>query len=216
MSSRFLLPIVALPVVCSQRVFSGAYNVAWSTPSNETEGPFFRGTMPIGNGDTQVGAWANVSSGGVSFYIAKQDAMHSDTSQYKIALLTVAVSPNPYLTGQYFNQTLDLTAARVVIEAGGTSHDTASVLLSVWVDAHSNTVYATAVAGPGGPGTPFSLIVDLTPVRPEGYARYVPDWHCTAGSSAPDVVVAPVSAEAGFGGWLVFPHSVSKNSLSAA
>ena len=150
-SSAALRPIcllLAFRLLVAQRALAGSYNVEWTT-ATEDGSPFFQGSMPLGNGDTQVSAWANVSAGGMSFYVAKQDAMHSDTSQYKVALVTVALSPSPFVTGSYFNQTLDLASARVIVEAGGSDHSTAAAVLSVWVDALSNTVYATAVAGPG-------------------------------------------------------------------
>ena len=189
------IALLSVSSVIGQRTLTGAYNVIWTAETNETNATYFRGSMPIGNGDTQASAWANVSAGGLSFYVAKQDAMHSDTSPYKVALVTVSVFPSPFLAGPYFNQTLDLATARVAVEAGGSEHDSAAVILSVWVDSLSNTIYATAVAGPGDPSRMFSVSVELTPVRPAGYTSYVPDWHCTAGRSAPDVVVSAVSVE---------------------
>lgn len=184
---------ILFSIVECQRVLQGAYNVIWTTATNETDTSYFRGSMPLGNGDCQVSAWANVSAGGLSFYIAKQDAMHSDTSLYKVALVTVALNPNPFKAGAYFNQTHDLASARVVIEAGGAGHDFAAIVISVWVDAFSNTVYVTAVSGPGDPTAAFSLSVLLTPVRLSGYERTVGVYECTASSSAPDVAASSVS-----------------------
>jgi hypothetical protein len=174
-------------------VLSGTYNVVWLSPTSDI-GDSFSGSMPLGNGDTQCTAWANISAGGMSFYVAKQDAVHSDTSPFKVALVTIEVTPSPFQSGPYFNQTFDVAAARVVVEAGGNSHSSFALALSVWVDANSNTVYATASAGAGHSQQKFSISVVMTPVRPAGYDRFVPDWHCSAGSSAADLLVDPVSS----------------------
>ena len=165
----------------------GAYNEAWLTPTPETDPTYFRGGMPLGNGDTQALAWANVSAGGVSIYVSKNDAMASDTSAYKLALLTLALHPSPYLSGAFFNQTLDIATATLLLTVGGTASAPAAAL-SVWVDAHSNTVYATAASLNASQA--YTYTASLEPIRPNGYAPYRAPWHCTLGGSAPDVVLA--------------------------
>ena len=173
----------------SPAVLSGAYDVVWDTATNESSGGggYFRGGMPLGNGDVQALVWANVSAGGIGMYLAKQDALASDTSAYKLALLQVALAPNPWQPWQpaggpppAFRARLDLARAAVVISA-------MTAEFTVWVDAASNTVYVNATSA-----APAVATVTMTPVRPAGYAPYIAPWHCEAGASAPDVVVDPL------------------------
>lgn len=184
--------------ISAQRVLTGAYNEVWLTPTQESDdSPYFIGGMPLGNGDTQILAWANTSVGGVSVYISKQNALASDASNYKLALLTISLSPNPFTMvggGDYFNQTLDISSGTVLLQLGGTSKSPA-VTFSVWVDALSNTGYVAMV---GNGSTSFTFQVQLTPVRPVGYPPYAAPWMCTTTSSAPDVVVNPVPPNGGF------------------
>ena len=175
------------------RVLSGAYNVVWTTPTVESDASAFRGGMPLGNGDVQAQPWADEAAGGVSLYISKGNAQHSDALPFKVALLSVALAPNPFLAGPFFNQTLDLAAATVLVSAGGTSLAAAAANISVWVDAGSNTVYVEISAA-----APVALSVTLTPVRPTGYPSYTADWRCQATTSQPDVVVDPLPLGAGF------------------
>jgi len=179
----------------SPRVLSGAYDVVWTTPTVESDASAFRGGMPLGNGDVQAQPWADPAAGGVSLYVAKGNAQHSDALPFKVALLTVALSPSPFLAGAFFRQSLDLAAATVRVSAGGSSAATAAANISVWVDAGSNTVYVEVSAA-----APAALLVTLTPVRPAGYPAYVADWRCQRTTSQPDVVVDPLPppAAAGF------------------
>jgi hypothetical protein len=55
--------------------------------------------MPLGNGALTVSAWANVSAGGISAYIGHQGAMSSHCELFKIALLTLSLSPSPFAQG---------------------------------------------------------------------------------------------------------------------
>ena len=177
-----LLLFISFPPFNAQRAASNAYSVSWLAPTVEDSADFFIGGMPLGNGAVQVLAWANTSAGGVSLYISHTDAAHSDTSQYKVALLTLSLSPNPFAAGSFFNQTLDIATATLALALGGTRASPAASL-EVWVDAHSNTVYATASSS-----APSTFAVDLLPIRPAGYPPHVSPWHCTPCSSAPDVV----------------------------
>jgi hypothetical protein len=160
------------------RVLSGAYNVVWTSPTDESDAAYFRGGMPVGNGDVAALVWANVSAGGVGIYLSKQDALASDTSAYKLALLQVRLEPNPWPSAAApFRAELDLARAAVVISGAGAE-------LTVWVDAASSTVFVNASTA-----LPARATVSLTAVRPAGYAPYVAPWHCEAGVSAPDALV---------------------------
>ena len=189
---RALCLLAAAPTT-AQLARSGAYNTQWLTPTVEDDPTYFKGGMPLGNGDTQVLAWANATAGGVSFYISKNDAMASDTSSYKVALITLALSPNPFLAGPFFNQSLAIDTATLHLTVGGPNASHAAAALSVWVDAASNTVWVRADSlSPAQQPAPLSFAAMLTPVRPRGYAPYRAPWHCTPGSSAPDVLTDPL------------------------
>jgi hypothetical protein len=83
-------------------------------------------SMPLGNGAFTASAWANVSAGGVSILLGHQNAHSSHTELFKLGLLTVALSPSPFLSGPFFSQTLDAATATVTVLAGGTSAATAA------------------------------------------------------------------------------------------
>ena len=191
------LALAARASAAAPRVLSHAYDVTWLTPTAETDASAFRGSMPLGNGDATAQPWADLAAGGVSLYLAKGNAQHSDALPYKLALLTVALEPNPFAQqappGGFFNQTLDFATATVRVHAGGASLATAAANISVWVDANSNTVYVEVSAL-----APVALTATLTPVRPLGYPSYVADWRCQATTSQPDVVVDPLPPAAGF------------------
>lgn len=192
-----LLPLLAFLALlrggAAQRAAAGAYNEVWLTPTLETNAHFFVGGMPTGNGDTQVLAWANATAGGMSLYVSKQNALASDSSNYKLVLLTLALTPNPFaLGGDFFNQTLDIASGTVLLHVGGTPSAPAATF-AVWVDALSNTAYVTAEGA-----SPFTFVAQLTPVRPDGYAAYAAPWTCTTTSSSPDVAVDPLPSTAPF------------------
>jgi hypothetical protein len=46
--------------------------------------PTANGSMPIGNGDSVLTLWPNKTSSALEFYIAKTDAMASDTALFKV------------------------------------------------------------------------------------------------------------------------------------
>jgi hypothetical protein len=185
MRHALLLHLILLHTTTSQRASSNAYNTAWLSPTVESNPDAFVGGLPLGNGDTAVLAWANVSAAGISLYVSKQNALHSDASNYKVALLTISLSPDPFfLGGDFFNQSLDISTGTFFLHAGGTASAPAASF-SVWVDAASNSVFIDA-----GSVAPSTVTATLTPIRPAGYAPYAAPWKCTKTSSTPDVAVA--------------------------
>ena len=92
-------------------------------------------------GDVAALAWANVSAGGVGCYVRKADAMSSATKLLTLALLQVSLNPSPFADGEYFNQTLSLSTASIVILAGGSSFESHKVRMEILVDATDNVVY---------------------------------------------------------------------------
>jgi hypothetical protein len=124
--SLFLLFLSTVPLslsLPSPLLLSGAYDVTWDTPGKEpglntANQPTYYSGLPLGNGDVSVYVWPNISSssssvfpspspspslssaesayGEVSMYVSKADAMASDTALFKLAKVTLRISPNPF------------------------------------------------------------------------------------------------------------------------
>lgn len=80
---------------------AGEYDVVWTAPGaepgmNAKQQPTYYSGLPIGNGDLVAYVWPNVSSGEVSMYVSKADAMASDTALFKLAKATLRISPDPF------------------------------------------------------------------------------------------------------------------------
>jgi len=190
--ARYLLALLALSTARA-----GAPSaVSWLTPTAEpgrTQGgrATYQGGMPLGNGRTTATAWANTTSGGISLYLGSQDAMSSHGELFKLGLLEVALSPNPFTSGPYFNQTADLSSATVLLYAGGTSMADYAVLLTAYVDANSDSVLITAASR--DPAAAFSLTARLSSTRPAAPWSYRPAFgFCGDVASQPDVFVDPL------------------------
>ena len=182
----------------SAYVPSYLYNPSWSTPSSssgKTQGgkPTYQDAMPLGNGALTALAWANVTNGGAGLYIGHQQAMSSHTELFKLAAIQISLSPNPYAAGSYFNQTIDFATGTVSIMLGGTSMQTASALLSIWVDANSDALFVD-VSSPSG--QTFSLSATVKSVRPSVPTSYTPAFgFCSPVHTQPDVFVDPVPSQ---------------------
>ena len=107
--------------------------------------------------------------------------MSLQTELFKLALLQVSISPNPW-TGPstHFNQTLDLATGTVHVELG-------SARFAVWVDANADVVRITADGA-----SPFSLTVTSTSTRPTTPWAHTPGFFCDAATTNPDVYVDPL------------------------
>lgn len=170
--------------------------VTWLSPSSapgKTEGgkSTYQDGMPLGNGRTTVLAWANVTTGGIGFWIGNQDAMSSNTDLFKLALLQVSLSPNPFTQGTFFNQTLDVSTATITIHAGGTGLGDYAVLLTAYVDANSDTLMLTTASR--DPTHLYSLSATLSSSRPPGVWQYKEGFaDCAPVFSNPDVALDPL------------------------
>jgi hypothetical protein len=113
----------------------------------------------------------------------------TDTSLFKIGLLQVWLTPNPFLVGgQHFNQTLDVGTGRVIVAAGGGGAGDEAAFLTVWVDANNDDVYIQVAAGPGSAGATYSLSASLVSVRPSQRFTYTAPFTCEGQWTAdPDV-----------------------------
>lgn len=103
------------------------YNEVWTTPST-----YSWESMPLGNGETTLNLWVE-GNGDLLFYIGRSDAESEGNTNIKLGRVRVKLSPNPFATGQAFNQTLDLATGRILITAGNSGSQTR---LQAWVDAN--------------------------------------------------------------------------------
>ena len=110
------------------------YNVIWNSPSKDATG-----VMPLGNGDIAAGVYA-IENGDLYLLLAKNDAYTYMGDIFKTGRVRISVSPNPFLTGKSFRQTLDLTTGSILIEADG-------ITLRVWADAN-RPVYHIEINSP--------------------------------------------------------------------
>lgn len=156
--------LLLAPLVSSTPSDPSQFNVQWTVPTKEpghtlSWKPTRQGVIPLGNGKLTASIWPNTTHGSIGLYIGHQDAMDSLTALIKMGEVTFTMSPNPFATGSYFNQTLDLSTGTVYIYAGGTGMSSAA-LVTCWPDAHTDTLYVT-ITGP----QPFSLTVQVDSVR---------------------------------------------------
>jgi alpha-L-fucosidase 2 len=112
------------------------YDVTWNSPSRDSSG-----SMPLGNGDIGLNLWVE-EGGDLLFYISKTDAWSSDTRLLKVGRVRVKLTPNPFLKGLPFRQTLRLDEGEIEIEAGP---KTSPVRLVAWVDANAPLIRVEAV-----------------------------------------------------------------------
>lgn len=170
-------------------------NVEWLSytpePGQNNGKATYQGSMPIGNGAFTATAWANVSAGGVGVMMGHQAAQSSATELFKLGLLQLALTPNPFSTGPYFNQTLDVASASVIIHAGGSFFADRAVTFRVWVDANADALYVDIGARDGV--TTYSLAATVASLRPRDPFSYAVQFGpCANVSSQPNVFVDPL------------------------
>ena len=110
------------------------YNETWTTPSTRSWE-----SMPLGNGETSLNVWVE-GNGDLLFFIGRSDAESEINRNIKLGRVRVKLTPNPFATGQPFNQTLDLATGRILITAGNPGSETR---LQVWVDANQPVIRVT-------------------------------------------------------------------------
>jgi hypothetical protein len=81
--------------------------------------------------------------------MGRSDAESENNRNIKLGRVRVKLTPNPFATGQPFNQTLDLATGRILITAGSPGAETR---LQVWVDANHPVIRVT-----GDSDTPVSI-----------------------------------------------------------
>ncbi len=110
-------------------------NVVWTSPSLNSSG-----SMPLGNGDIGLNVWVE-QDGDLLFYISKTDAWSDSCRLLKLGRVRVKLSPNPFVKGLPFVQTLRLHEGEIEIVAGETD---SAVTLRVWVDANHPVIHVEA------------------------------------------------------------------------
>ena len=110
------------------------YNEVWTTPSTASWE-----SMPLGNGETTLNVWVE-GNGDLLFYIGRSDSESENNRNLKLGRVRVKLTPNPFVAGQPFSQTLDLATGRILINAGPTG---AQTRLKVWVDANHPVIRVT-------------------------------------------------------------------------
>ena len=167
------------------------YSVEW-TSLTPFSGSQYSDAMPGGNGRVQTLSWGNATNGGLSFYLRSPLAQHTDSMLYTIALIEMAISPNPLSApGAYVNQTLNLEDGSVTLLAGGSSFADYTLNMTLYVDANSDTVvvFVASVA-------PVNLTVSMLSVRPSPTSYQLP-FVCNTSSSSADVIVPNFAAGGG-------------------
>lgn len=108
------------------------YNVVWDSPSRDTWG-----TMPCGNGDIGLNVWVN-EKGDLLFYIGKTDSWDDNSRLVKVGRVRISLNPNPFSSGRFFRQTLNLRQGTIEITFGQGRERTD---IRVRVDANHPVIY---------------------------------------------------------------------------
>jgi len=140
---RFLLSSAVLFTTIAQATVPVAatddpldrYNVVWEKPSLDSSG-----SMPIGNGDIGVNTWVE-QDGDLLLLISKTDAWSGIARLVKLGRMRVKLSPNPFVEGVRFRQTLKLRQGEIQIVAGP---EESAAVIRVWVDANRPVIRVEA------------------------------------------------------------------------
>eukprot|EP00729_Bicosta_minor_P019577 gene19577-6017_t len=117
-----MIAVALLAVIGGEPI--SRFNVEWLEPtigpgSNKNGHPTYKDAMPLGNGRTTALAWANTTNGGVNIFLGSQEAMSGQTELFKLGMLELALSPNPWTSPpRHYNQTLDIATGTLHIELG--------------------------------------------------------------------------------------------------
>lgn len=101
------------------------FNVVWDSPSKDCQG-----SMPLGNGDIGVNAWAQVD-GSIHIYISKTDSWDDNARIVKVGKIVVRFAENPF-SGK-FRQELDLKSGSIIFQDK----------IILWVDANRPVIHLT-------------------------------------------------------------------------
>jgi hypothetical protein len=133
-----------------------AYNVSW----NELSTTGSKASMPLGNGDITANVWVE-RNGDLVMYIGKSDAWSEGTRLLKIGRVRIHLTPNPFIAGMQFSQTLNLYGGEINISAGQAGAETR---LKVWIDANHPVIRVEASGD-----RDFSMQCSTELLRPVAY-----------------------------------------------
>jgi hypothetical protein len=164
-------------------------NVVWDTATPEpstlakrANGPVISGGSPVGNGKTVALVFplvplklSNLSlpgtfvlaSGAVCFFVGMTTAMASDTTPFKLGMVTLLTDPPLFGPGPLarFEQRLDL--ARAIVTLTATHLDGREVSVGVYVDAATDTVVANVSST-----VPTTFTTTVQSVHPNATFKY--------------------------------------------
>lgn len=145
----------------------GCPTITWTSPSTNSAG-----SMPLGNGDIGVNAWAE-RAGDLLLYLGKGDAWDESGRLLKLGRLRLRFSGEPFAEGKPFRQTLLTRRGEMEITAGAPG---AELRLRLWVDANQPVVRIEAEGDAS-----FAVEMKLEPWRTT--ARTLPpiEDHCPIG-----------------------------------
>ena len=109
-----------------------ACNVVWDTPSED-----HNGSMPIGNGDIGMNVWVD-TGGNLWLLLSKTDAWSENCRLLKLGRVRVRLTPNPFVEGASFEQTLCLRQGEITVKAGTGDE---AVTVTIWVDANNPAIH---------------------------------------------------------------------------
>jgi alpha-L-fucosidase 2 len=111
--------------------FVAQNDVQWTTlGQNEND------SMPIGNGDLAANVWTE-QNGDLLLLVSKADAWTGLGKLVKLGRVRIHLTPNPFVSGANFMQTLLLENGSIEIKSGTNS-------LLVWVDANHPVIHVEA------------------------------------------------------------------------
>jgi alpha-L-fucosidase 2 len=106
-------------------------DVTWTTlGKNEND------SMPIGNGDLAANVWTE-QNGDLVMLLAKPDAWSQVGQLLKLGRVRIQLTPNPFVGGTGFTQTLKLETGTIEIKSGNN-------VLDLWVDANAPVMHIEA------------------------------------------------------------------------
>lgn len=120
---RTLLAL-SLALACAVHA-GGLHNVVWDTPSQD-----HNGSMPLGNGDIGLNAWAQ-ADGSLHVLISKTDAWDDNARLVKVGKVVFRFEPSPFAGN--FRQELDLQSGSILLQNK----------IRLWVDAHHPVIHLT-------------------------------------------------------------------------
>lgn len=126
--------------------------------------------------------------------LTKSDSFSENSETFKIAQLQIMLTPNPFQSSTYFNQTLDFYSASVIIQAGGTK-STPAVVITAYIDAN-NDVLTVDITSPSN--TNYNVDIYLTSTLPPTLTSYAVPFYCNVFPTLPDTIVSTIPSGQGY------------------